>query len=53
MGGGGMIADLDVHDKNIKQFEQRKKANATLAQMNESMMTSNNNMNMDVTRGTM
>lgn len=53
MGGGGMIADLDVHDKNIKQFELRKKANATLAQMNESMMTSNNNMNLDVTRGTM
>ena len=52
MGGGGMIADLDAHDKNIKQFEQRKKANATLAQMNESMMTSNN-MNLDVTRGTM
>ena len=52
MGGGGMIADLDVHDKNIKQFEQRKKANATLAQMNESMMTSNNNFNINETRGT-
>lgn len=48
-----MIADLDVHDKNIKQYEQRKKANATLAQMNESMMTTNNNTNFDVTRGTM
>jgi hypothetical protein len=39
MGGGGMIADLDVHDKNIKQFEQRKKANATVAQINETMMS--------------
>ena len=48
MGGGGMIADLDVHDKNIKQYEQRKKAN----QINESMMSSST-MNFDVTRGTM
>jgi hypothetical protein len=52
MGGSGMIADLDIHDKKIKEHEQRKKANATLAQMNESMMSAQT-MNFDVTRNTM
>ena len=48
-----MIADLDIHDQNIKMHEQRKKANAT-AMMNESMMTSNinNAIHFDVTRST-
>ena len=55
MAGGGMIADLDIHDQNIRQHEQKKKANATMAQMNESMMTTNMNglSNFDMTRGTM
>jgi hypothetical protein len=52
MGGGGIVTDLDAHDKNIKQFEQRKKTNATLALINDTMMTSSV-MNLDVTRGTM
>lgn len=36
-GMGGEVADLDDHDTRMKEHDQKRKANQTLAMMNESM----------------